>query len=359
MPTPLLYNHILIVNTFGIGDVLFTTPLIESLKANNPGCRISYLANRRTETFLRHNPHIDRIFIYERDEFEAERKRSWPRFWMKWRDFLKTIRAERYDTVLDLSMNASLNFLLAFSGAKQRIGFNYKNRGRWLTHPIVLKRYEGRHVAEYYQDLLIAMGVEPSVKDLKMYWPPEDTQWVNAFWARHDLHKAQSVVALIPGGGASWGKDAGLKRWSPENFAKLADYLVENHGAVIILVGDTSEAPLCHQVAGLMRRPCLNAAGQTTVTQFAALTRQCRLVIANDGGPLHIAVAAGAKTASIFGPVDSEVYGPYPPDKHIVITNNIACQPCYRNFRMTDCQHRSCLRDLTLEDVIRKVEPHI
>ena len=69
-------KKVLIINTFGVGDVLFTTPLISNLKTNYPGLYIGYICNRRTSALLERNPKVDRIFIYERDEFYAAYQRS-------------------------------------------------------------------------------------------------------------------------------------------------------------------------------------------------------------------------------------------------------------------------------------------
>ena len=79
-------------------------------------------------------------------------------------------------------------------------------------------------------------------------------------------------------------------------------------------------------------------------------------MIVNDGGPLHIAVAAGVQTASIFGSVDETVYGPYPIGSHIVIKKEIACRPCYQRFRKAACGHISCLNQITVEEVLERIE---
>ena len=72
---------------------------------------------------------------------------------------------------------------------------------------------------------------------------------------------------------------------------------------------------------------------------------------------MHMAVALGVKTVSIFGPVDDLVYGPYPPsDKHIVIKKQIDCRPCYQGFRMQFCdKNRLCLNSITTQDVFDAV----
>ena len=63
------FKKILIINPYGIGDVLFTTPVIGNLRWAYPGATIAYLANRRTADFLKYNKDIAQVFIYERDEF--------------------------------------------------------------------------------------------------------------------------------------------------------------------------------------------------------------------------------------------------------------------------------------------------
>ncbi len=62
-------SKILIINIFGIGDVLFTTPLISNIKKSAPKTSIHYLCNKRSQAVLQNNTKIDKIFVYERDEF--------------------------------------------------------------------------------------------------------------------------------------------------------------------------------------------------------------------------------------------------------------------------------------------------
>ena len=103
-----------------------------------------------------------------------------------------------------------------------------------------------------------------------------------------------------------------------------------------------------------MRHSVGNLCGKTTLGQTAAMLRLADLAIMNDGGPLHMAVAVGAKTVSIFGPVDDRVYGPYPPAGHKVVAAPVACRPCYRRFRRAQCDHVSCLKQIEVEDVLAK-----
>lgn len=351
-----LPQRVLIINIFGIGDVLFTTPLISNLKAASPDIHIGYLCNRRTAPILEHNPKVSRIFVYERDEFEAIRRRSAGQYLNAIGKLIYDIKSRQFDMVLDVSLNSFMGFLAWTAGVPRRVGFDYKGRGRFLTQKIPLGGYEGRHVVDYYLDLLTAIGVPVRHKTLEFPLTAQDTAWAVGFLAENRIPGHGPVIGLVPGGGESWGKDASCKRWPAECFAKLADKLIEKFNAQIILLGGSAEAGLCDSVARDMNNTCVSACGKTSLSQFAALTRRCALIVANDGGPLHVAVASGSKTVSIFGPVDEAVYGPYPAQGHQVIKKDLPCQPCYRRFRRADCRHIRCLNELTVEEVLRKVE---
>src|SRR5437899_2670554 len=90
-------KKILMINIFGIGDVLFTTPLLANLKGAFPDAEIGYMCNRRSLEILENNPKVDRVFFYERDDFVAAYKRSKTEYINKLRDFWGEIKKENYD----------------------------------------------------------------------------------------------------------------------------------------------------------------------------------------------------------------------------------------------------------------------
>lgn len=351
-----MFKKILIINTFGIGDVLFSTPLISNIKRAHPETTIHYLTNPRSSDVLKYNLKVEKILIYERDAFHSAYKRSFVEFARKWNGFFKEIKAGRYDAVLDLSLDRGMNMLTMAAGIKQRIGFNYKNRGLFLTRKIPFTGYEGKHVVEHYFRLLEATGIPVVDKNLDLVVPQEDIQWAKNWRSQEALAFTKLLIAVFPGGGASWGKSAYFKRWPVEKYVKLVDKMIEKFDAHIILMGNSEERDLCGQISRVSPTNTHVVAGDLTLTQSAALLKQCRLAVLNDGGPLHVAVASRVTTVAIFGPVDDRVYGPYPPERHFVVKKGLACQPCYRQFRMANCSHMSCLTQLGVEDVLRKVE---
>lgn len=351
-----MFKKILIINPFGIGDVLFSTPLITNIKRAHPDSILHYLTNPRSADVLKYNSKVAKVLIYERDAYQAVYRRSVFAFLKKGRTFLEEIKAEKYDAVLDLSLDRGMNVLTMVAGIPQRIGFNYKNRSIFLTRKIPFAGYEGKHVVEHYAGFLHELGIRVVDKNLELPIPQQDIQWAKAWRSQEALAFTKLLIAVFPGGGASWGKSAHFKRWPIEKYVKLVDKMIEKFDAHIILMGNSEERELCGQISRVSPTNTHIVAGDLSLTQSAALLKQCRLAVLNDGGPLHVAVASNVTTVSIFGPVDERVYGPYPSGSHHVVKKGLACQPCYRRFRMADCSHVSCLAQLEVEDVLRKVE---
>jgi heptosyltransferase-2 len=351
-----MLKKILIINTFGIGDVLFTTPMIKNLKRAHPQAAIHYMANSRSAAVLANNAAVDKVIVYDRDDFAAAYQRSVFEYLRKGKDFLESLQREGYDLVIDLSADRGMSLMTKMARIPERVGLDYKGRGMFLTRRIPFTGFETKPVVEYYFDILKEINVPVIDKMLELNVSEADHKWAKDWFLQNALAFVKPLVAVFPGGGASWGKSAVLKRWPVEKFAKLVDKMIENHNAHIILMGNEGERELCEVIAEKSRLTVHVVAGELTITQSAALLKQCALVVCNDGGPLHVAVAADVPTVSIFGPVDDKVYGPYPLGKHAVVKKGLACQPCYRNFRMANCPHINCLNQLDVDDVLNKIE---
>lgn len=349
--------RILIVNPFGIGDVLFSTPLVRAIRKGFPQSFIGYLCNQRTEGILRNNPHLDELFIYEKDEIVRLWRNSPWRGLAQIAGLLRRIRAARFELVIDLSLGERYGVILKLLGIRRRVGFDYRDRGRFLTERLVIDGYHDDHVVEYYRRLLHFIGVR-LLDDaaLELCVSQEDERWAGAWLRAQGFEKSRRLIGMVPAGGVSWGVDASFRRWGFEGFAQVGDALMERHGAQLILFGEPSDTSVCGTVARLMKHRPIDLSGETTLGQFVSLLGRLELVICNDGGPLHLAVSQRVKTVSVFGPVDPKVYGPYPPDeaRHRVIRHEgLPCRPCYHAFKLPPCPYeRACLTTVAPDEVI-------
>lgn len=349
--------RILIINPFGIGDVLFTTPLIANLKEAAPDCYIGYVCNARTKDILLNNPKVNKIFVYEKDQFRKLWKASRLLGIRKFFRLLKSIKMGKFDVAFDLSLGQEYGFLLWLMGIKKRIGYNYKNRGIFLTDKISVSGYEDKHIAEYYLALLKFLGIEPRPRDMEFPLGNKELEWADEYMKEHEISEGDILIGVVPGGGASWGLSAYKKQWPQHRFALLANQIIERYKAKIILLGDINELPLCSQVASLIKGSPIMACGRTSLSKLAALMKKCDVVVCNDGGPLHIAVSQGLRTVSMFGPVDPDVYGPYPKsEENVVIKSQMVCRPCYKKFKLKECVHADCLTNIEVNEVLAVID---
>lgn len=343
----------LIINPFGIGDVLHSTPVIRAIKESYPDSFIAFWCNQRTEGLLKNNPAINKIFPFSRGDIKKIYNQS------KWAGIRKSLelffglRKEKFDIVLDFSLDHRYGLAALFAGIKKRIGFDYKNRGRFLTDKIFLKGYEDRHVVDYYWELLKPLGIKPKIYNLEFPTTQTIIQKIKRLLSFRGVKENDLLVGIFPGGGASWGNDAGARHWPALKFAQLADLLIEQFHVKIVILGDKTEGPLADIVKGAMKNKCIDLVGMIDLEDLSALLRSLKLLVSNDGGPLHMAVASGTKTVSVFGPVDDLVYGAYPPSEdHLIIKSNIDCRPCYKNFRLSVCDRdKGCLESVSVDAV--------
>jgi ADP-heptose:LPS heptosyltransferase len=340
-------RKVLIANIFGIGDVLFTTPIVSSIRKEFPGVSVGYLCNGRTREVVKSIPGVDEIFVYEKDHYVTLWRKSRIQCLKSLWQLFGKMRGRKYDTVFDFTMSREFGAFFAFAGIPRRIGFDYKRRGIFLTDKFPISGFKGKHVIEHYLGLLETIGVAAGEKRMLLVPDARMDGWAESYLESKNL-TGKSFAAVIPGGGASWGKHASRKRWGAEGFAETASRLEEKAIKTVIL-GDSSEKELCDKVASLMESSPAAVENGLSISEYMSVLKRAGIVLCNDGGPLHMAVALGVKTVSIFGPVNENVYGPYPAgEKHRVITaEGLSCRPCYDRFKLPECgfEHR-CVTDI-------------
>ncbi|HDZ76915.1 MAG TPA: lipopolysaccharide heptosyltransferase family protein, partial [Candidatus Omnitrophica bacterium] len=268
-------KKIIIVNPFGIGDVVFSTPVIENLKIAYPDSFIGYLCNARTAPILQTNPKIDKVFIYEKDDWRKLWKESKFKCIVDFIKFLSEIKKCKFDLAVDLSLGRHYSFFLWLFGVGKRYGFNYHNRGLFLTDKIDIEGYQDKHVIEYYLDLLHFMNLNPTAIEPKVYIDTAHSTWAEDFLKSKGINSDDYLIGVVPGGGVSWGKAVDIRRWAKEKFTQLADKIIGNFPVKMVIFGDKFELELCSSIVSGMKNKAVMIVGQTDLLQFVALLSKC------------------------------------------------------------------------------------
>jgi len=330
---------ILIFNVNWLGDVLFSTATIRNIRRNYPDSFIACIIPSRCYPILKGNPHLDELIIFD----EKERQRS---SLAKLR-FVQLLRSKKFDAVFLLHRSFTRALICRLAGIPERIGYYTKKRGFLLTKRIAPVARDALHRIDYYLNIIEKAGLKVEDRYLEFFIDDKDVKFVEEFLNKKSISKDDFLVAINPGG--NWLP----KRWPQEYWAMLADKLITDFGARVIITGNYTDISTAQKIRDLMKEKPVIASGVFNLKQLGALCKKLGLFITADTGPLHIANALGAKRIiALFGPTSPEITGPYPLKNTAVLSKDVGCKiPCY----MVNCKDNRCMKAITPEDVIKEI----
>jgi heptosyltransferase-2 len=133
--------------------------------------------------------------------------------------------------------------------------------------------------------------------------------------------------------------------------------VAEAYQGVVVILGSAEDTPLAQQLCQQLSVPVLDGTGQFTLMQTAALLQQCRLLVSNDSGLMHMAVALKVPVVAIFGPTVAE-FGFYPFGAQAeVVSTALSCRPCStKGSRRCPRGHHQCMVQVTEAQVVSAVQ---
>lgn len=298
--------RLLVVCPSWVGDAVMATPALRLLRSHLPGCFIGGLVK----------PGIDQILAGTTffDELHVERAAGvmGPKF------VAAKVRPRRYDTALLLTNSFSTALITRIAGIPRRFGYRKDARGLLLTHKLDLpRRADGSRAAisavgAYWhlaRHLLRETGRGDSLEGDSFDIPPGvhmELGVTPAEVAAADdvLRKAgatDEVAVLVPGGNNP------AKRWPEDRFAQVAAHLHREHGLTVLISGSPGEADLIGRIRSACDSPTVSMpelGASLGALKGILASGRCRLTVANDTGPRHIAAAYGVPVVSLFGPTD-------------------------------------------------------
>jgi lipopolysaccharide heptosyltransferase II len=340
--------NILVLKPCCLGDVLMTTPLVAALRAAYPDARIDYAVGDWARAAIVTSPDIDEVLPL----FEVGPS-ALKRLWGALRAAAR-LRWRRYDLAFIPDRSFLTQLVAYLAGIPRRYGIAGFPRALLLTNPVA--DVPGVHEVDLYLQLAVHAGLDGSARRELKYVPTQVA--LERSW---QLLRAQGFdalafrVALFPGGGANPGNALYHKRWPSERYALLANQLIERYGGGVILLGDESERELNFAIKNDIGYPVLDLTGRLDIDGMGAVMQLCDAVIANDTGPMHLAVAVGTPTVGIFGPTSARNYGPYG-ERHRAVQSHIWCGPCFRiGGPMKGCG-AACMQRITVQDLVSVLE---
>ncbi len=299
-------QRILIIKLRHHGDMLLITPVIGSLHDNYPDAKIDVLLYKETEPMLANHPLISHCFFIDRRWKKQGVRRH---IGHEWR-LLRTLRAQHYDLVVNLADQWRSALLTRFTGARQRLGFDFPKRQGMLwkkchTRLVPVTNHEQMHTVEQNLSLLEPLNLPRINTRAIMSYRPDDHEFIQQLLAEQQV--AERYIVIHPT--SRWF----FKCWSEEKMASLITQLAAEGYSVVLTSGpDHAETEMVSRIQAMSKGDhIVSLAGKMTLPQLAALIDHAALFIGVDSVPMHMAAALNTPYVALFGPSKLTLWHPW------------------------------------------------
>jgi lipopolysaccharide heptosyltransferase II len=329
--------RILIRASNWLGDSVISVPAVRAIKAGRPDAHITIAAPKKIAAIWKLVPEVNEIvsLLPHRGLFATVRSlRRQPRFDV----------AILFPNSLRVALEAWL------SGVPRRVAYRGHFRS-WLLNQIVPETARAgppEHQAFRYLRITESLGAD-SKETFNAQRSTPNAQRVNqlstlnSLSRRNDAKADQLLIGLCPG--AEYGP---AKRWLPERFAEAAKLIAEQRDVQWMLFGTKRDAAIGAEICKVLGDRCTNRIGQTTIEQLIDELRECRLLLTNDTGTMHLASLLGVPVVAIFGSTEPRLTGPLG-DGHIVLRHQVECSPCFLRECPIDFR---CMKAVSPQEVV-------
>lgn len=323
------------------GDIVMSTPVFRCLRRNFPEAHIIACVRNYAQGILRDHRDVDEILPCNDKSisgiFETSRK----------------IKACAPDITL-LLPNSFKAWLEARLGSSRAIyGYRRGPRKWFMPNGAEPKREAGRIVplpmTEYYLDICRQMGLKETNDDSLELGVSDKLQAAgDEILQGAGIQPRSMFIGLNPG--ASFGSS---KCWEVDNFARLAELLQQEWQCPVVLFGSPKETGITREIQKRTSADVVDTAALNIDLEYLKpLIRRCSLLITNDTGPRHYAVAFGVPVVVIMGPTNP-AYTASNLGTTAVVRVDVECGPCHQKICPWD--HR-CMTRISPEIVLNEAK---
>ncbi len=328
-----------------MGDLILATPVISTIRTNNPDAYIGVLVSKYAEDIVKYNTEINQVIT---DEF-IKGKRSIKNFI----SLLKKIRAERFDTAIILFPSFLVCLLIFLAGIKRRIS----HASRWYVYLFcneILLQHRSRvekHEADYNLALAQRVGnIKIIVREPKIFTDIESIEKARKLLIDKGVHNRFIIMHCGSGGSA--------RNWSALRYAELADMIIERLKIETIFTGRDNDYKMIEEIKKNMKNNPKEILNTDRISVLVALISMSSFFVGPSTGPLHIASALKIPLAGIYSPVrvqSPKRWGPYNSERAVVFSPDVDCPARYSCFYEA-CRYYDCMELIRVEDVFNIIK---
>jgi len=331
------YRKILVFCPNWVGDVVMATPAFDCLRQNFPQARIIALIRRYAQGVISDGPWFDQIIECQDKTIGGYIK------------MVRTIRSLNPDLCMVLPNSFRSALLARLGGSGQIYGYRRDGRTILLSSGPAPRRIRNERLpipmTQYYLDICRWLKLKmPESSKPRLFFSESLQTQSDKLLKRYGITSSDMVVGLNPG--AKFGSS---KCWPPDYFASLANLISEKWPCKLLLFVGPGEADLGQSIAGSSRAAIINTGPDNIdLSLLKPLINRCQLLVTNDTGPRHYAVAFDVPVVVIMGPTDPR-YTDTNLEKTLILRQQLDCSPCHEK---TCSLEHECMTGITPRDVL-------
>jgi heptosyltransferase-2 len=340
-------REILVRGPNWLGDLVMCTPAFRALRAGFADARITLHVRESLIPVVSGGPWFDAVVplrSYHQGALSL------------WREGRSLAGQSRFDLGICIPDSWSSLLLMRAAGVRRVVGYERSGRGPLLHERLEAPFGSGRRrlVARerYSLELARRAGAPACGTGLELYTTPDEERRAQELLRDRGVDPESGFVALAPG--ASYGSS---KQWPVESFARVGDEARGRNRPVVIL-GAPGEEALGRRVAAAMSQPAADLCGRLDLGILKAVLRRAGVLVCNDAGARHVAVAFDVPCVVMMGPTSLEKTD-CNLERVQVVETDVDCRPCYE--RVCPIDHRCMTRlspDRVGAAVARALEAH-
>jgi heptosyltransferase-2 len=339
------FRKIVVVQPSWVGDAVMATPTLRAIRKLYPNAEISYLLRRYVKPIYNGMPWADQLISYRTGKTKAKAGKG------QFFELAARLRAAQFDLAILLPNSFKSALVCKMAGIPHVAGYERDGRGFLLSDKLLPVKEHGKFIptpiVKYYMGLAQYLGSRERDLNLELFVTDAERREADEVMARCGVEPGERPASrgepprIILNPGAQYGA---AKCWLPEYFAQLADRLIDEKRATVLISASPKERPIVDAISRHMKHAPidLQRAGQS-LGSLKEIIRRCDLMITNDTGPRHIAAAFGVPVVTIFGPTHPEwTEINFAQERKVAV--KVFCGPCQKKTCPLD--HR-CMTLLT------------
>ena len=333
-------KRVLIIRLSAIGDVVFASPLVASIKRTYPQTEVYWLAESNVAPLLVHDPDLSEVLVWRREDWRGLfRSGRWWQLIRAIRVFRRSLRAYQFDLVLDTQGLLKSAFLAWLTGAPRRVGFRSKEpTGLFLTTRV--EKDLAPTISSEYRGLASDLGFDQTVFAARVSLSQKEQEAADQF------RDGRPYVVFCPF------TTRPQKHWPEGHWSDLAKSVSDMGWRTVVLGAPADTTAAARMFGGLSTESRVGACG---LLESAALVSRASLVIGVDTGLTHMGWAFAVPTIALFG--STCPYRDVGASPGEILYAEMPCSPCRR--RPTCGGSFDCMSALTPRAVMEAAQRHL